>query len=270
MCLSVVWASMATVMQTVRMRGDALRQMMISEELCSVLDPRVDVPGATDWPSCYAEAMEALAIASDHAGRIFESPEEAEARLFSLVEGFEIRGLLREKLLSMLEPVEPTVMQSRRFPRTTRDQDRASAVAAAVFAATHPDLIARQRARIVDGSIWLMTERTPGEKYKTRYRSEGAKDVHDGRLLAHEHVIQRKGLIARILATTSPLGIREILDEAVGCTVLRSEHGALGADKHVDGWQRYKNAGITVYDCGEDGTEAPRRVPWTLLGIPDE
>lgn len=254
--------------EPVRMPSNALRLMITSEEVCAVLDPEIEAAGAPDWQSCFAEAMEALAIAADNAGRVFESVDAATAQLFEAEStgGSHIRSLLRQRLLSLLEPVA-SASSSRRFPKTTRQEDRASAAAAAIFAATNPDLIARQRARIVDGSLWLLTEKTPSQKYLTRYRSYGARYVHDPKVLAHEHVVQRKGLIARILATRSLLAINEILDEAVGCTVLRSEHDVLNLQKDVDGWQRYKDAGIRVYDCGEDGNEEPRLVEWSEFGL---
>ena len=258
-------------MEPIRLRSDALRAMITSDELCSVLDPAIETAGAPDWRACFAESMEVLAIAADNSGRVFESVDEATNELFAsaTANGFVIRELLRQKLLSLLDPAAVHV-PSRRYAKTTREEDRDSAVAAAIFAATNPRLIYRQRTRIVDGSIWLLTERTPGQKYNTRYRSRGARYVHDPKLLAHEHVVQRKGLISRVLATTSPLAIGEILDEAVGCTVLRTEHDVLNLQKGVDGWQRYKQAGVRVYDCGEDGNSEPRAVRWSELGLEDD
>lgn len=155
-----------------------------------------------------------------------------------------------------------------RYPETSPDEDWESALAAAVFAATDPRLIPRQRAGIVDGCIWLLTERTPSKKYQTRYRSKGALGVEDKRLLAHEHVVQRKGLIDRVLATTSPAEIAKALSTAVGCTILRTEHSALSANKGLDGWERYRAADIRVYDCGPEGNQEPREVPWSELGLP--
>lgn len=254
--------------ELVRLPTDALDQMLCSPELSAVLDVDTRVDGATDWRIRYAEAMETISVAAHAAGAVFPSRDHAAGELFARASGggFGIRESLPSKVLSLLEPVSPLAIHSRYQP-TSREQEMESAVAACVFAATNPDLVERQRIDILDGSLWLVTVHSPRSKYKTRFRSEGAKDVDDPKLLAHEHVFQRKQMRGRVLANPSPTAIRAILAEAVGCTVLRTEHQALNAVSKLDGWSRYKAAGIRVYDCGPDGDQDPRAVDWSELGV---
>jgi hypothetical protein len=42
--------------------------------------------------------------------------------------------------------------------------------------------------------------------------------------------------------------VDEILRNAVGCTVTKEEHTLLEQFKHLDGWERYRQAGMVVID----------------------
>ena len=69
----------------------------------------------------------------------------------------------------------------------------------------------------------------------------------------HEHVITRKVLVDRLLA--NPDRVEEVLNDAIGCVVLRAEHKLLAAaekaNPNLSGWERYKGAGIAVWDLRE-------------------
>ena len=41
----------------------------------------------------------------------------------------------------------------------------------------------------------------------------------------------------------------EIVSKAVACTITREEHLILNKYKNLDGWKRYREAGITVIDA---------------------
>ena len=43
-------------------------------------------------------------------------------------------------------------------------------------------------------------------------------------------------------------GVEEIIKHAVGCTITKVEHTRLNEFKHLDGWERYRPAGIEVID----------------------
>jgi hypothetical protein len=47
----------------------------------------------------------------------------------------------------------------------------------------------------------------------------------------------------------TPEEIDSILEKVVACTVTKEEHDSLSNFKHLDGWERYQAAGITVIDC---------------------
>jgi hypothetical protein len=118
----------------------------------------------------------------------------------------------------------------------------------AAFLAALARLTDRVCRKALDLAIWLFTE--ADGKYRTRFRSVGALEVNDPRPLNHEHVLPKRVLIDRLVA--EPDRCDEILRSAVAYTVLREEHDGLNAaersDPTLDGWGRYRAAGITVVD----------------------
>jgi hypothetical protein len=95
--------------------------------------------------------------------------------------------------------------------------------------------------------IWAITE--AHGKYKTRFRSEGVRNTPDCKI-QHEHVSPRRELIGEIMK--DPENCERILKDAVACVVTEEEHRLLTKvskeNPQLKGWQRYKEAGITVYD----------------------
>lgn len=61
--------------------------------------------------------------------------------------------------------------------------------------------------------------------------------------VALEHVVERKAIIASLLLTGSEDEVREVLESADTCVVLRSEHDALASG---DGWERYKGIDVVA------------------------
>ena len=96
---------------------------------------------------------------------------------------------------------------------------------------------------LISRMIWKITE-THG-KYNTQFCSEGA--LQDADDLRHDHVTTRKNLIDRLMKT--PFDFESILKDAIGCTVTTDEHENLSdlADEII-GWDRYKKAGVRVFD----------------------
>ncbi|MDR3611328.1 MAG: hypothetical protein P4L27_12250 [Ignavibacteriaceae bacterium] len=101
--------------------------------------------------------------------------------------------------------------------------------------------------KVIDYLLWNITGAFG--KFNTKYISDGAKISH-GELLNHEHVFTKKGLIQRILA--EPDNLETILKDAIGCIVTKEEHDRLNKEKNVEGWQRYINAKIKVWELNED------------------
>jgi len=99
-------------------------------------------------------------------------------------------------------------------------------------------------------AIWKYTE--CNGKYTTRFRSRGAVESPKSKL-NHEHVFTRKSLIDELLG--SPENSEIIMSKAVACTVLTSEHALLRAvekqNPSLVGWNRYRAAGIEVFDLAE-------------------
>jgi hypothetical protein len=57
----------------------------------------------------------------------------------------------------------------------------------------------------------------------------------------------------------------DVLRRAVGCTVTRVEHERLSAIGSVDGWQRYLDAGVRVFDARPTTAAEPMEVDLTCL-----
>lgn len=130
-------------------------------------------------------------------------------------------------------------------PHRDSEARRESATAAAemVLAARSRFYLPHVRV-LLSQIIWLYTE--ADGKWNTRFRSRAAFGQPPS-VLHHEHVVPRKLLIDRMLA--SPERAREIMQAAVACCVLRSEHALLNAvSPEVESWDRYLEAGIEVVD----------------------
>lgn len=125
-------------------------------------------------------------------------------------------------------------------------QQSAIAIAEAALASRAAITPAHLR-EILSIAVWKYTE--CDGKYATRFRSEAALFTPSN-LVHHEHVVPRKQLVDRMLA--NPELVRMILEEAIGCVVLRTEHRALAqvekAHGSLSGWDRYRTAGIVVWD----------------------
>lgn len=136
-------------------------------------------------------------------------------------------------------------------PRRDSDACRASSVALArAVLAARDELTPAHLREALKVAVWKYTE--SDGKYSTRYRSEAALDA-PSQLVHHEHVTTRRSLVDQMIA--EPANVEKIMSTAIGCVVLRSEHATLGAieraNPSVMGWDRYRLAGITVWDLAE-------------------
>jgi hypothetical protein len=105
------------------------------------------------------------------------------------------------------------------------------------------ELLLEHRKRLLSQAIWWYTE--CDGKFTTRYRSEEA--IGEALVpIRHEHVVQRKGQIERMLA--HPYQVDEVLASSLACVVSVDEHDRLKLFDHLDGWARYAAAGTQVYD----------------------
>jgi hypothetical protein len=133
---------------------------------------------------------------------------------------------------------------------------------------------------ILDTAAWRIT--VPEEKYKydQRFISSGAKQLFEGfnRAVAanrdwayqgkrkkwhgrrdpmtcvqHEHVKRRKHLVAELLEAEAKLEVvARILKSAQACVVSVDDHDKVSRhDKSLDGWKRYEQAGVGVWDRGK-------------------
>lgn len=100
------------------------------------------------------------------------------------------------------------------------------------------------------------TEGEGGHKHKTRFRSKASYAA--GSKLRHDHVYQRARMVDLLMA--QPENVEAILSSAVGCTITKEEHAGLDNYRHLDGWERYREAGIVIVDTEtEMEWDDPRR-----------
>lgn len=103
------------------------------------------------------------------------------------------------------------------------------------------DLYPAHKTELIGVCIWKITE--ADGKARVRYRSEGALSKSRAKL-NHEHVHERRELISRLLAGEA---IESVVNDAIACMVTEEEHALLRHSSST-GWQRYKDAGIRVFD----------------------
>lgn len=101
--------------------------------------------------------------------------------------------------------------------------------------------------RMLVHAIWEVNQASGS--FKSRYRSlEVIKG--SGVAIQRDHVFQKKALVERLLL--EPHNVEDVVQSALSCVVTKEEHEKLTqysrVHPEVDGWARYQNAGITVYD----------------------
>lgn len=122
------------------------------------------------------------------------------------------------------------------------------------------EILHAHRKKMLKEVLWLISE--ADGKYSTRYRSAEvirlARDVPDCvELIQHEHVYPKAQVADRLLKErvallADPAELDKLLDQTVGCVVLKTEHTKLGKG---EGWVRY--AKVAVLDMS---TVPPKRL----------
>jgi hypothetical protein len=115
------------------------------------------------------------------------------------------------------------------------------------------DICPKMKRKFLSNCLWQITQAQGRTKYDLRYRSAEARKAKK-KELRHEHVTRRKLLVKELLA--NPQNAKEIAAKAIGCVVTKAEHKELNRiDKDhedLDWWDRYKAAGIEVWDMVGD------------------
>ena len=136
--------------------------------------------------------------------------------------------------------------------------ERTESALAALWALLEaPGLTLAHRRELLGIAIWKYTEAPgvrPHPKYRLPFRTLAAMEVENRAEVQHEHVWPRKWLIDRILPRHAEGWGRQDLEgfmktHGVACTVTRAEHLLLNACADAEGWERYAQAGIQVWDA---------------------
>ena len=108
-------------------------------------------------------------------------------------------------------------------------------------------LLLQHRRMVIDAALWKITEAESRHKHRTRFCSQTV-FLSPGCDCRHDHVFQRARMIDDLIRG-GPNCADEVVSRAVACTITREEHSALNRHKDLDGWERYREAGITVIDA---------------------
>ena len=118
----------------------------------------------------------------------------------------------------------------------------------------HSGLLDNHRQEFVRLALWKVTEAEGIHKLRTKFMSEAALSVVESEPrpsrnteLRHEHVFERVKMASKLIKA-NPDSAKDILKDAIGCTVTKDEHDRSNMIKNCDGWQRYREAGIRVWD----------------------
>lgn len=121
---------------------------------------------------------------------------------------------------------------------------------------------------LADRAVWASTEITPAKSWKygaQPYISEAVfkrwedclacEDLRQpvGALpskdLRHEHVLERKQLLKLLQEARTAAEVSDVLHRSLSCVVTEDEHAVLSKKgRNASGWDRYRAAGIRVYD----------------------
>jgi hypothetical protein len=133
----------------------------------------------------------------------------------------------------------------RRIDADARIASALSAIRALLVA----DLLPAHRRELLGVCLWKLSLAEPLDKYATRFVS-AASLGRTRRSLAHEHVYERAKLVRALI--DGAMAPERLPEFAFACVVTREEHACLGVesrrDPSLDGWARYREAGIAVVD----------------------
>jgi hypothetical protein len=130
--------------------------------------------------------------------------------------------------------------------RSAEERRRSAVILAKTLLQELPGLLPEHRRECLGIALWKYTEAEGISKYKTRFRSEATLAAASADL-RHDYVFQRANMIEALMQAKSE-DVDKIIKGAVGCTVTKDEHARLDQFKHLDGWERYRQARIVVID----------------------
>lgn len=139
-------------------------------------------------------------------------------------------------------------------PRTGADEIINSAIVLAKHIVKHrpTNSLDTHLKELLNVLVWKVSEAEG--KHNTRYWSEGFYKNPDKSRCEHEHVVEKKKIIQQLM--NEPNRIEEILRSVVACLVLEDEHKLLTklskSNPELEGWERYRLAGIRVWDTIEN------------------
>jgi hypothetical protein len=141
-------------------------------------------------------------------------------------------------------PITSDTKHRHRFVATARTTQRLAEIRVLLDGIRQlPIGLALKRTMLIQ-AIWQVAECT-GSFY-SRYRSERV-IKRQGLRIQRDQIYKKPTLIAELLAAQRDLDA--IIQQAQCCVVTEDEHRKLHkVDTRLDGWDRYRAAGIAIYD----------------------
>lgn len=144
-------------------------------------------------------------------------------------------------------PIISSASHSKLYVQRPDFDERLADVRKTLAAILQLDISVPMKKRMVGYVIWEVATYLNGN-FKGRYRSKGV--LAPGATIQRDHVNQKARIIERLLA--NPDQADSILGDLVHCVVTKEEHDRLTAyskmNSDVDGWDRYRMAGVEVMD----------------------
>ena len=130
-------------------------------------------------------------------------------------------------------------------PNAERRKDSAVILIKVLLANREDGILPEHIRELIDTLLWKLSE--ADGKYNTRYKTNGVLACTDRSQLRHEHVYQKSKMIEALLNAEQD-DVDNILSDAIGCTVTIDEHARLNKYDGEYGWERYRKAGLEVFD----------------------
>jgi hypothetical protein len=129
-------------------------------------------------------------------------------------------------------------------------QERISAVQEVIAFLRDSHLPLDRKKRMLHHAVWEVSIALGDSR--PEFRSAGFLKQTEGTKTQREHVYKRQRIVEDILRNEEPLDA--IVKRIVHCMVTKDEHEKLDdiPDKNLDGWARYRAAGIEVFSCAGD------------------
>jgi len=149
-------------------------------------------------------------------------------------------------------PFTSTPAHARRYVESPTTKQRLADIKILLDAIRQMQIADPIKKKMLVHSIWEVAQATGN--FRGRYRSEGVIGT-PGVRIQRDHIYKKSTLVEELLSASPDLD--RVIEQARCCIVTVDEHRRLhDIDPELDGWNRYKAAGVIVYDMFDESQVA--------------